>query len=41
MEALIWETFKVALIDSGCTKTVRGEACLQHFPQSLSYEEYN
>ena len=29
----------MALLDSGCTKTVCGEAWLQHFLQPLSYEE--
>ena len=40
MESLISETFNKALLDSGCTKTVCGEVWLEHFLQSLSYEEY-
>ena len=38
MESLVAETFNMALLDSGCTKTVCGEAWLQHYVQSLSYE---
>ena len=40
MEVLISETFSMALLNSSCTKTVCGEAWLQHFLQSLSYGEY-
>ena len=40
MESLVAETFNMALLDSGCTKTVFGEAWLQHYVQSLSYNEY-
>ena len=40
MESLVAETFNMALLDSGCTKTVCGEAWLQHCVQSLSYNEY-
>ena len=40
MESLVAETFNMALLDSGCTKTVCGEAWLQHYVQSLSYNEY-
>ena len=41
VESLNSKTFNIALLDSGSTKTVCREAWLQHFIQSLSYEEYN
>ena len=40
MESLVAETFNMALLDSGCTKTVCGEVWLKHYLQSLSFEEY-
>ena len=39
MEAFISKSFNMALLHSGCTKAVRGEAWLQHFLQPLTYEE--
>ena len=40
MESLVAETFNMALLDSGCTKTVCCEVWLKHYVQSLSFEEY-
>ena len=37
---LISETFSMALLDSGCTKTVCGETWLQQFLESLSKEQH-
>ena len=39
-ETLVSETFNMALLDSGCTKTVCGETWLQHYLHSLSFDEY-
>ena len=40
MESLVSETFNMAILDSGCTRTVCGEIWLQHYIHSLSPEEY-
>ena len=39
-ESLVSETFNMALLDSGYTKTVCGETWLQHYLHSLSFEKY-
>ena len=39
MEKLVGETFNMALLDSGCTKTVCGESWLKFYIETLSEEE--
>ena len=38
-ESLVSETFNMALLESGCTKTVCRETWLQHYLHSLSFDE--
>ena len=39
-ESLLSGTFSMALLDSGFRKTVCGEAGLESYKQSLSFDEY-
>ena len=39
-ESLVSETFNIALLDSGCTKTVCRETRLEHYLRSLLFDEY-